>query len=169
MPPIFRSMFAINNINNGNLSSMHAMTQKDITSDGTADFSNDRHNYFQTLDTSTATYPQKNHKKWIGGSRDASSVTRNRRVNEVGVGSMNASQGAFAFTTNRDTTNTVTDAKRRMRSQGSGVPAKCAHRPNKVTPCFPVGTLIRTQYNCVENAQEFTFNKNTSWVPPRYH
>jgi hypothetical protein len=168
MPPIFRSMFAINNINNGNLSSMHAMPQKDITSDNTSDFSNDRHKYFQSLDTTTITAAQKNHKKWLG-SKDASTVTQNRRVNEVGVGSMNANKQTISFTTNRDTTNTVTDAKRRMRSQGSGVPVKCSHRPNKLTPSFQVGTLIRTQYNCVENAQEQTFNKNTNWVVPRYH
>jgi hypothetical protein len=152
MPGIYRSMFAINDINNGALKSIHAMPQKDSTSDGTNSFAIDRSAYFNTLPTTNNTVAQNLHKKWFT-NRDASSVTRNRRIAEIGVGSMNAANTPMSFTTYKDV-NVVKDAVRRVRSAGSVAPAKKnALKTNGLTPSWKVGKLIRTGCNIVPNVQ----------------
>ncbi len=119
-------------INNGTLSGMKAMPQKDSTSDGTSDFALDRRAYAESLTSYSAT--QLKQKKFIGGNRDASSVAERRRTNEVGNGSLNASGGQISFTTVRDI-NVSNNALRRVRAGGAYVPPlKCQHISSSVDP-----------------------------------
>jgi len=108
-------------MNNGTLSAVKAMPQKDLTSDGTSSFAMSRRQY-------TEVYPVINQsvnkqKKFIGGNRDASSVVARRRAVEVGVGSLNASQTATSMTGVRDI-NDTNNALRRVRAGGAYVPPK---------------------------------------------
>lgn len=121
-------MFAINNINNGTLSFQKAMPQKDSTSDGTSVFALSRQLYVETLPSSGSLNTVNPSKKWVGGSRDSSQVTTNRRIASVGNGSLNAAQVPLSFTTTRDI-NTTYDAKTRVRAGGSTVPAKVRNYP----------------------------------------
>ena len=69
-------------------------------------------------------------KKWVGGNRDASQITTNRRVNQTGLGTLNASHTPMSFTT-RNNINVVRQARHRARSGGAVVPAKKIHKyPN---------------------------------------
>lgn len=112
-------------INNGTLTGQKAMPQKDITSNGTSNFAQDRHAYAETL--TSYTNQQWKQKKFIGGNRDASSVAARRRTNEVGTGSLNASGEQLSFTTTRDI-NTTNNAIRKARAGGGYVPpVKCRH------------------------------------------
>jgi hypothetical protein len=123
MPAITGSVFPLFPIQNGILHGRNAMPQKDSTSDAQNSFAMGRNQYINTLGYQTNTsIAIQNHKKWMG-NRDASQVTRNRRVNEIGVGSLNANNKAFAFTTTRDV-NIVNDALRRTRGGGAVAPAK---------------------------------------------
>ena len=152
MPGIYRSMFAINDINNGTTKPIHAMPQKDSTSDGTNSFAMDRAAYFHTLPQTTSTNAEKLHKKWFNNG-DASTVTRNRRVAEIGVGTMNAANKPMSFTSHTDR-NVVGQALNRVRSGGSVAPAKKnALKTNAPTPSWKVGKLIRTGCNIVPNVQ----------------
>jgi hypothetical protein len=123
MPAITGSIFPLFPMNNGILHGRNAMPQKDLTSDAEHSFAMGRNQYVNTLgyQTNTSTAIQ-NHKKWLG-NRDASQVTRNRRVSEIGVGSLNANQKPFAFTSTRDV-NIVNDALRRTRGGGAIAPPK---------------------------------------------
>jgi len=125
---MFRSMFAINNINNGTLSFEKAMPQKDSTSDGTSTFAASRRVYVDTLPSSGGLNTVNPVKKWVGGNRDSSQVTINRRIASVGNGSLNAAQVPTSFTTFRDI-NTTYDAKVRVRAGGATVPAKVRNYP----------------------------------------
>jgi hypothetical protein len=126
-------------VNNGIASGQKAMPMKDSTSDGTSSFSLDRHNYSEALNVQTVSEIQ--HKKWIGGNRDASQVATNRRVANVGVGSLNASAGDLKFVSNSDRS-VVDNALIRVRAGGAVVPRKVAASPhNRKTPSFaPSGT-----------------------------
>jgi hypothetical protein len=123
MPAISGAVFPLFPMNNGILNGRKSMPQKDLTSDAENSFAMGRNQYVNTLgyQTNTSTAIQ-NHKKWMG-NRDASQVTRNRRVSEIGVGSLNANNMSFAFTSIRDV-NTVNDALRRTRGGGAVAPAK---------------------------------------------
>jgi hypothetical protein len=109
-------------LNNGQLSSKKAMPLKDITSDGTSSFSLNRRNYIDSYLSTSLTTSEKLEKKWYG-NRDASQVTSNRRVNQIAIGSLNASGETTSFTNVRDP-NSERQALHRMRSGGSHVPAK---------------------------------------------
>ena len=126
-------------VNNGIASGQKAMPMKDSTSDGTASFSLDRHNYSEALNVQTFSEIQS--KKWIGGNRDASQVSTNRRVAHVGVGSLNASGDNMKFVSNSDRS-VVDNALIRVRAGGAVVPRKFASSPNNhKTPSFaPSGT-----------------------------
>ena len=113
-------MNAITEMNNGTLSSLKAMPQKDITSDGTSTFALGRKNYYETYATAPSNTVL-NQKKFIGGNRDASSVVARRRVAEIGVGTMNANSTPLSFTTVRDI-NVGNNALRRVRAGGAYVP-----------------------------------------------
>ncbi len=119
-------------INNGTLTGMKAMPQKDSTSDGTSNFAQDRHVYAESLTSYTAA--QWKQKKFIGGNRDASSVASRRRTNEVGNGSLNASGNQLSFTTTRDI-NVTNNALRKVRAGGAYVPPlKCRDISDSVDP-----------------------------------
>jgi hypothetical protein len=152
----------INNINNGELNSVRAMPQKDMTSDNESSFEMARSVYVRTFPNNVINTPithtnyiwqarrniqqitsvptgittnYMNGKKWYG-NRDASQVTTNRRTNQVGVGSLNASNSPMGFTTHSDI-NTTRDALRRVRAGGSVAPAKKgANRNNAPVPSF---------------------------------
>lgn len=152
----------INILNNGQLSSVRAMPQKDSTSDSQSTFEMNRAVYSRTLPTNPAaitststTYNWRarrniqqvtslpsgttsnymNGKKWYG-NRDASQVTANRRTTEVGVGSLNATNKPMSFETHNNY-NTTNDALRRVRAGGAVAPAKKgANRNNAPVPGF---------------------------------
>ena len=107
-------------INNGTLSSLKAMPQKDITSDGTSSFAMGRKNYYETYAPvpTNAVWKQK---KFIGGNRDASSVVARRKTAEIGVGTMNTGTQPMSFTTVKDI-NVGNNALRRVRAGGAYVP-----------------------------------------------
>jgi len=114
--------------NNGTLSGMKVMPQKDLTSDGDSSFAMARKEYVRSLDTTpdSATYNNVTNslsKKWYGNtsSRDSSRVMSHRVRNEVGNGTLNASKNAFSFTAVKDN-NTVRQALTRVRNKGSTVP-----------------------------------------------
>lgn len=100
-------------LNNGILSSVRAMPRKDLTSDNGSTFALPRHAY---MDTITPTSDEKMVKKWFG-NRDASQVTAKHRMNEIGVGSLNAAAIPMAFKNTMDT-NTRRQALRRVRHNG---------------------------------------------------
>jgi len=108
-----------NHLNNGVLSGIRAMPLKDSTSDNSNTFSMDRRNYSESS-------TQALHKKWIGGNRDASNVTARNRVNQIGNGSLNADKTPTSFVSKP--ANDMRQAYHRVRSGGSVVPAKCAHK-----------------------------------------
>jgi hypothetical protein len=100
-------------LNNGILSSVRAMPRKDLNSDNESTFAIPRRTYTSTV---TPTGDEKKVKKWFG-NRDASQVTAKNRVNEIGVGSLNAANAPMAF---KDTLglNTRRQALRRVRHNG---------------------------------------------------
>ena len=124
---MYRFMYSISNINNGVLSSQKAMPQKDSTSNNDSTFAMDRHSYIESLPSNAVTNQMKLTKKWTGGNRDASQIIANRRINETGVGSLNAAKTPLSFTTVVPI-NTVRDARHRVRSGGASVPAKVTHK-----------------------------------------
>jgi hypothetical protein len=121
---MFRFMFARQNINNNVLSSQKAMPLKDNATTNDSDFSIPRHQYVETVTSQPVA-----EKKWIGGNRDASQIIANRRIHSLGNGSLNAAKNPMSFTCSSDT-NTVRQAKKRVRSGGSTVPAKVIHKYN---------------------------------------
>jgi hypothetical protein len=152
----------INNLNNGQLTAIRAMPQKDSTSDSNSTFEMDRAIYTRTLPnienknpSTSTTYNWQarrniqqvtslpsgtssnymNGKKWYG-NRDASQVTTNRRTIQVGIGSLNANNQDFGFETHSNI-NTTRDALRRVRAGGSVAPVKKgANLNNAPTPSF---------------------------------
>ena len=86
----------INNINNGILSSRRAMPLKGISSDNAHSFAKGRMVFSRTHESKPTTEKdilQYSKNKLIGVSnRDASQVAKNRRVNNIANGTLNASQ-----------------------------------------------------------------------------
>jgi hypothetical protein len=109
-------------LNNGILSGEKAMPMKDLTSDGTADFSLSRLAYTNALVVPTVSETLQ--KKWIGGCRDASQIITNRRLNTTGQ--ILSNQGPTSFKNISDN-NTARQALNRCRSQGACVPRKSTH------------------------------------------
>jgi hypothetical protein len=117
-------------MNNGTLSSIKAMPQKDSTSDSTTNFATSRRVYYETINAAPTLAVLKQ-KKFIGGNRDASSVVARRRASEVGVGTFNAGANPLSYTTTRDV-NVTNNALRRVRAGGSYVPFQ--KRPASLDP-----------------------------------
>jgi hypothetical protein len=113
-------------LNNGVLSSIKSMPSKDITSDGNSSFAMSRKDYARTLPPTNVSNSVLLEKKWFG-NKDASQVTYQRRINEVGVGSFNAKREPMSFTNIKDN-NTQRQALNRVRNSGSAVPAKKIHK-----------------------------------------
>ena len=105
-------------MNNGILNAVKAMPMKDITSDGGSSFAMSRLEYVRALPTNTI-------KKWYG-NRDASQITANRRISEVGLGSLNATASPMSYKTTVDN-NTARLALNRVRSGGAVKKAKIPH------------------------------------------
>jgi hypothetical protein len=145
---MFKMMFSMPTGNNAVLSSTKAMPQKDISSDGTSSFSNARREYCEVVSSTPETIQHKLHKKWFG-NRDASQIASNRRVREIGVGSLNASKQPFAFV-NKNDKNSRVDALARVRGGGYVAPPKVRHRGGQSG--VPVATtpinvpVIRSQH-----------------------
>ena len=137
-------------INNGVLSSTNAMPLKNLTSDNTQSFSNNRQlfqNAYQppvnySLRQTTRSFFQRStgalphgyvvdgpksvfQKKWIGCHRDASQTAMRRRMNSTGA-SMTAT-GPQSFNTINDTTTRI-NALARVRCAGSRVPIGVTHK-----------------------------------------
>ena len=149
----------IREINNGILKAKNAMPQKDITSDGTASFSLGRKLFQKTVVSATtntitigkmviqrkelglgdhqsiiagpATTLQK---RWIGGNRDSSNITKKLAMNAIGKPELNVAGTAVAFKNVMDN-NTQRQARRRVRHVGAAVPAKVTHK-YKNAPVF---------------------------------
>lgn len=159
---MYRNMFSINDINNGTLTAINAMPQKDITSDGNSSFEMGRKIYNQQQHFINATKTQ-THSNWTSatntngitrsandvvstkvgkwfGNRDSSQVTSNRRNTAIGKGSINTTETALSFTTDK-IVNTTSDAIRRVRAGGAvAPPKKNANRNNGLTPSFAPAT-----------------------------
>jgi hypothetical protein len=154
-------------INNGITHVQHGMPQKDITSDGDSSFSIARANYKKiytvipphanntTITPLPSTPPQyivngtssgssgSQNKKWYG-NRDASQIIANRRISQIGKGSLNQSGSALSFQTKNDI-NVRRDALIRTRSSGYVTTPKIRNKPNNgLTPSWPIGPLVRT-------------------------
>jgi len=65
-------------------------------------------------------------KKWTA-NRDASDITRNRRVNSIGNGSLNLNGNPMSFNTSNDN-NTERQAIVRARAGGASTPKKVTHK-----------------------------------------
>jgi len=133
--PSYPVLFSYNDLNNGMLRGIKAMPAKDLTSDGTAAFSTDRHAYAETY-----TPPQKANltKKWCGGCRDASETIYRRRIASVGT-SLNPGGQAFSFQSKTEK-NTRIDALTRCRAGGACVPPKVRHSPSRTGVPMTNGT-----------------------------
>ena len=108
-------------LNNGTLTSVKAMPQKDLSSDGASTFAMSRRQYAEVYPVIDQSINKK--KKFIGGNRDASSVVARRRATEVGVGTLNAKMTPMSFTGVQDI-NDTNNALRRARAGGTYVPPK---------------------------------------------
>ena len=115
-PPILQGM------NNGILSSVKAMPIKDLTSDGGSSFAMSRRGYTRALQLTAPSNAVALEKKWFG-NKDASQITANRRLAEVGVGSLNANATVMSFTNTSDS-NSDRQELNRARSGGATVPSK---------------------------------------------
>ncbi len=126
------------------------MPQKDITSDGTNDFSRNRRVYWRFLGNplspfsslENTTQPMNSlegrprlaqlgsnvfQKKWGNTNRDASQIAMRKRVTAVGKGSFNTEDQPLSFTTTRSI-NTEYDAVVRCRAGGYCVPKKVTQK-----------------------------------------
>jgi hypothetical protein len=118
-------IFIHNNLNNG----ISAMPQKESTSDGNSSFEMGRKIYMNTVTNNN----NQQCKKWIGGNRDASQVTSNRKNTSIGKGTSDA---ILSFKTYKNE-NTVKDALIRCRSGGAcAPPKKNARTTNAPTPRY---------------------------------
>lgn len=138
------------NFNNAQLNGRNAMPQKDITSDGTNDFSRNRRVYWRFLGNplspfsslGNTTMPMNSldgrprlaqmgsnvsQKKWGNTNRDASQIAMRKRVTAVGKGSFNAEEQPLSITTTRSI-NTEYDAIVRCRAGGYCVPKKVTQK-----------------------------------------
>ena len=154
---MFKMMYSYQPGNNAVLSGVKAMPQKDSTSDGTSTFAGARHVYAETITNTDTPVSVKQHKKWFG-NHDASDIAWKRRVQEIGVGSLNAGKGKMAFM-NKNDRNSKIDALARVRGGGYVVPPKVRHNATKSG--VPISTapinvpVIRTQNRlCMIPTQE---------------
>jgi len=128
--------FIIQNINNGILSSVKAMPQRDMYNDGST-FAQSREEYTRTSSSVV-------NKKWFG-NRDSSTVIERRRYNAIGKGSLNLQGVPTKFAQHNDI-NTTRDALIRVRNSGYVTTPKVRANPNNnLTPSWQSGPLIRTQ------------------------
>lgn len=136
----------INQLNNGVINAPNAMPLKNLTSNNEQSFELDRKLFKKSYNPRTnfaipqisrsvvqRSAPALQHgfvvdgpktalqKKWIGGNRDASKVTMNRRQGATGIGLKNT--GPQSFNTISDNTVRI-DALARVRGGGARVPVQ---------------------------------------------
>jgi hypothetical protein len=109
-PPI------LTGLNNGILTGTRVMPAKDGVSDGNSLFSMSRRSFMRVMPLTTETNTVQQEKKWFG-NKDASQVTANARVSQVGIGTLGSTQ-AFKSSTE---TNSVRQALNRVRGGGRAV------------------------------------------------
>lgn len=179
-------------INNGILYGRNAMPLKDLTSDNTDSFAQNRtifqKSYVPPVDLSvpqvTQTIIQRqapgiqhgfniqggatvNQKKWIGGNRDSSQITRNRRVNTTGK--IQSTLGEQSFT-NKSDNNTRNEALARVRGGGYTVPPKVTQK-NVQQPIVNNIPTDPTKYYRIVSAglNALTNSLNTTGVQPGFY
>jgi hypothetical protein len=132
----------IQNIINGTLTSQNAMPQKDSTSVNEASFVIGRQDYKKTYSNGQNLV---NTNKKLYGNRDASQITANRRISEIGRGFFNKAGQPIAFETKNDI-NVRRDALIRTRNAGYVTTPKIRNKPeNGLTPSWPQAPLVRTE------------------------
>jgi hypothetical protein len=169
-------------LNNGILSGPNAMPLKDLNSDNDDSFAQNRalfqKSYVKPINLSikqtTQSIEQRrapgiqhgfiiqggatvNQKKWIGGNRDSSQVTKNRRVNTTGTIISNTGQQSF---TNIRDNNTRIDALARVRGGGYMVPPKVTQK--NVQPINT--TLLPTYYRIISAGYQAYHNSNNQEI-----
>jgi hypothetical protein len=113
-PPI------LTGLNNGLLTGTRVMPAKDGASDGNSVFSMNRRTFTRVMPLTTQTNAIQQEKKWFG-NKDASQVTANARVSQIGIGTT-GSPLAFKSITEK---NSVRQALNRVRGGGRAfVPMK---------------------------------------------
>lgn len=111
-------------MNNRTLNGQKAMPLKNDNADGTSVFAMGRHGYVETVGTLNNSVAIQLKKKYLGGNnRDASSIIANKKRNQIGNGSVNASGQNISFSSTSDTT-TQNSALSRVRAGGYMVPKK---------------------------------------------
>lgn len=103
-------------LNNGILTGVRVMPAKDGVSDGNNMFAMNRMNYMRVMPLSLETNNIQQQKKWYG-NKDASQVTANARVSQLGIGT-NGSPLSFM---SGDETNSQRQALNRVRGGGRSV------------------------------------------------
>ena len=110
-------------LNNGILTGTKVMPAKDGVSDGNSIFSMSRRSFMRVMPLTTATNAVQQEKKWFG-NKDASQVTANARVSQIGIGTTGS---PLAFKSSAET-NSVRQALNRVRGGGRAVtPMKKTH------------------------------------------
>ena len=152
---MFNFRYNLKHLNNARLSGVNAMPAKDLTSESDGAFAADRKAYSNIVATNIAKSASLSngkiqHKKWIGGCRDASDVAYRRRIEATGS-SLNPAGGAIAFTSKTEK-NTRIEALNRCRNQGNCVPPKVRASKralNVPTPIWKPPNLVRTKFHAV--------------------
>lgn len=184
-------------LNNGILSFPKAMPLKDLTSDNADSFAMNRSifqkSYIKPMDLSipqvTQTMVQRqspgiqhgfniqgtatvNQKKWIGGNRDSSQITRNRRIKTTGQNLSTTGPQSFKNISIND--NSRVSALARMRGSGSRVPPKVTQKnvqpPQEPTPPEEPTIDIPVYYRILSagnNARNTVFN--TTGLTPGFY
>ena len=109
-PPI------LTGLNNGILTGTRVMPAKDGVSDGNSLFSMSRRSYTRVMPLTTETNAIQQEKKWYG-NKDASQVTANARISQVGIGTTGS---PLAFKSSSET-NSERQALNRVRGGGRAV------------------------------------------------
>lgn len=151
----------IRDINNSVTNARMGMPMKDITSDNTASFELNRKLFLKSY-INPATNPNTPgvakierealglngnksvitgpavaiQKKWIGGNRDASQITRNRRVNQSGQVMANLQNKPISFVSDRDY-NVTRHALSRVRGGGAANVPKARANISNTAKVFP--------------------------------
>jgi hypothetical protein len=103
-------------INNGILTGTRVMPAKDGVSDGNSIFAISRRSFVRVMPLTLETNTIKQEKKWYG-NKDASQVTSNARVSQVGIGT---SGSPLSFKSSSET-NSQRQALNRVRGGGRAV------------------------------------------------
>ena len=170
----------ITELNNGVLSSTHAMPLKDITSNNESVFSMSRRLFFRSsvvaekpdfsvLQQGTTVIERESlalsnkvvidgkktalQKKWIGGNRDASSRLLRSKINNT-AHLLAYNTGPTSFKNGNDK-NAVNDAIIRVRSSGYRVPPSVTQK-NVIPPAPPSPAVVPDYYRIIANGLKYS-------------